>query len=128
MNGYKVRTLDNKHHVYIQILPVSTFTMHSNLYQSSSNTPSKLHILMYYLPSNPLHSTLFWTFWTLVLVIENKIYIRGEFKKSLNMNFFSPFQPEREFKVCKSCMFPRLFISISNFWKLLNKLYNELGE
>ena len=30
---------------------------------------------------------------------ENRIYIRGEFKESLGMNFFSPFQPEREFKV-----------------------------
>ena len=34
---------------------------------------------------------------------ENRIYIRGEFRKSLGMNFFSPFQPEREFKVYKSC-------------------------
>ena len=67
---------------------------------------------------------------------------REELKESLGMNFFSPFQPEREFKVYKSCkcsqiicsrvhedsMFPRLFISISKFLKLLNKLYNELGE
>ena len=57
---------------------------------------------------------------------ENRIYIRGEFRQSLDMNFFSPFQSEREFKVYKSCkfsqiicsrvhedsMFPRLFISI----------------
>ena len=35
--------------------------------------------------------------------IENRIYIRGEFKESLGMNIFSPFQPEREFKVYKSC-------------------------
>ena len=35
--------------------------------------------------------------------IENRIYIRGEFKESLGMNFFSPFQPEREIKVYKSC-------------------------
>ena len=77
-----------------------------------------------------------------VSTIENRIYIRGEFKEALGMNFFSPFQPERKFKVYKSCncsqiicsrvhkysMFPRLFISISNFLKLLNKLYNELGE
>ena len=27
------------------------------------------------------------------------IYIRGEFRKSLGMNFFSLFNPEREFKV-----------------------------
>jgi len=73
--------------------------------------------------------------------IENRIY-REELKESLGMNFFSPFQPEWEFKVYKSCkcsqiicsrvhyysMFPRVFISISKFLKLLNKLYNELGE
>ena len=35
--------------------------------------------------------------------IENRIYIREEFKESLGMNVFSPFQPERELKVCKSC-------------------------
>ena len=29
---------------------------------------------------------------------ENRIYIRGEFKESLGMNFFSPFQPERQLK------------------------------
>ena len=31
--------------------------------------------------------------------IENRIYIREELKESLGMNFFGPFQPEREFKV-----------------------------
>ena len=36
---------------------------------------------------------------TAIMPIENRIYIRGEFKESLGMNFFSPFQPEREFKV-----------------------------
>ena len=36
------------------------------------------------------------------LTIENRIY-REELKESLGMNFFSPFQPEREFKVYKSC-------------------------
>ena len=30
---------------------------------------------------------------------DKKIDIRGEFRKSLGMNFFSPFNPEREFKV-----------------------------
>ena len=35
--------------------------------------------------------------------IEKRTYIRGESKESLGMNFFSPFQPEREFKVYKSC-------------------------
>ena len=34
--------------------------------------------------------------------IENRIYIRGEFRESFGMNFFCPFQPEREFKVYKS--------------------------
>ena len=34
--------------------------------------------------------------------IENRIY-REELNESLGMNFFSPFQPEREFKVYKSC-------------------------
>ena len=39
----------------------------------------------------------------LVVCIENRIYIREELKESLGMNFVSPFQPEREFKVYKSC-------------------------
>ena len=30
---------------------------------------------------------------------ENRIYIKVEFRKSLGMNLFSPFQPEREIKV-----------------------------
>ena len=33
--------------------------------------------------------------------IENRIY-REELKESLGMNYFSPFQSEREFKVYKS--------------------------
>ena len=37
-----------------------------------------------------------------VLLIENRIY-REELKESLGMNFVSPFQPQREFKVYKSC-------------------------
>ena len=41
-----------------------------------------------------------WVTW--LLTIENRIY-REELKESLGMNFFSPFQPEREFKVYKSC-------------------------
>ena len=53
------------------------------------------------------------------------------------MNFVSPFQPEREFKVYNSCKCSQILcaveyintsILISNFLKLLNKLYNELGE
>ena len=34
---------------------------------------------------------------------EQNIYFRVEFKEFLGMSFFSPFQPEREFKVYKSC-------------------------
>jgi len=29
---------------------------------------------------------------------ENRTYIRGEFRESVGMNFFSPFQSEREFE------------------------------
>jgi len=46
-----------------------------------------------------------------VRIIENRIYIRGEFKASLGMNFFSPFQPEREFKVYKSCKCSQIICS-----------------
>ena len=42
---------------------------------------------------------------------ENRIYIRGEFRESLGMNFFSPFQPEREFKVYKSCKYSQIICS-----------------
>ena len=42
--------------------------------------------------------------------IENKIY-REELKESLGMNFFSPFQPEREFKVYKSCKCSQIICS-----------------
>ena len=30
---------------------------------------------------------------------DHRIYIKVEFRQSLGMNFVSPFQPEREFKV-----------------------------
>ena len=43
--------------------------------------------------------------------IENRIYIRGEFKESLGMNYFSPFHPERELKVYKSCKFSQTICS-----------------
>ena len=49
-----------------------------------------------------------------VLPIENRIYIRGEFKESLGMNFFSPFRPEREFKVYKSCKCSQIICSRVN--------------
>ena len=42
---------------------------------------------------------------------ENIIYIRGEFRVSLGMNFFSPFQSEREFKVSKSCKCSQMLCS-----------------
>ena len=74
-----------------------------------------------------------------------RIYVRGEFKESLGMNFLSPFQGsskctnhvnvhklyavEYSITVC-SLFYSILFysISISNFLKLLNKLYNKLSE
>ena len=44
---------------------------------------------------------------------ENRIYIRGEFRKSLGMNFFSPFQPEREFKVTNHVNVQKLYAACS---------------
>ena len=44
------------------------------------------------------------------LTIENRIY-REELNESLGMNFFSPFQPEREFKVYKSCKCSQIICS-----------------
>ena len=49
--------------------------------------------------------------WVRDLDIENKIYIREEFKESLGINIFSPFQPEREFKVYKSCKCSQIICS-----------------
>ena len=46
-----------------------------------------------------------------VVNIENRIYIREEFRESLGMNFFSPFQPEREFKVYTSCKCSQIICS-----------------
>jgi len=40
---------------------------------------------------------------------ENRIYIRGELRKSLGMIFFSPFQSEREFKVYKHVNVHKLY-------------------
>ena len=42
--------------------------------------------------------------------IENRI-CREELKESRGMNFFSPFQPEREFKVYKSCKCSQIICS-----------------
>ena len=42
--------------------------------------------------------------------IENRRY-REELKEALGMNFFSPFQPEREFKVYKSCKCSQIICS-----------------
>ena len=42
---------------------------------------------------------------------ENRIYIRLEFRQSLGMNLLSPFQPEREFKVYKSCKCSQIICS-----------------
>ena len=49
---------------------------------------------------------------------ENRIYIRVKFSQSLGMNFVSPFQPEREFKVYKSCKCSQIYaleLSTINF-------------
>ena len=46
-----------------------------------------------------------------LLAKENRIYIRGELRESLGMNLFSPFQPEREFKVYKSCKCSQIICS-----------------
>ena len=43
--------------------------------------------------------------------IENRIYIRGEFRESLGMNIFSPFQSARKFKVYKSCKCSQIICS-----------------
>ena len=45
-----------------------------------------------------------------IMLIE-QVLIRGEFRESLGMNFFSPFQPEREFKVYKSCKCSQIICS-----------------
>ena len=42
---------------------------------------------------------------------KNRIYFREEFKESLGMNFVSPFEPEREFKVYKSCKCSQIICS-----------------
>ena len=44
------------------------------------------------------------------IIIENRIY-REELKESLGMKFFSPFLPEREFKVYKSCKCSQIICS-----------------
>ena len=45
-----------------------------------------------------------------ITIIENRIY-REELKESLGMNFVSPFQPKREFKVYKSCKCSQIICS-----------------
>ena len=42
---------------------------------------------------------------------ENRLYIRVEFIHSLGMNFVRPFQPERDFKVYKSCKCSQIICS-----------------
>ena len=44
-----------------------------------------------------------------VLTKENRIYIRVEFRQSFGMNFFSPFQPERDFKVTNHVNVQKLY-------------------
>ena len=43
--------------------------------------------------------------------IENRIYIRVELRQSLGMHFVISFQPEREFKVYKSCKCSQIICS-----------------
>ncbi len=45
------------------------------------------------------------------IFIENRIYIRVEFRESFGMHFFSPFQPERGFKVYRSCKCSQILCS-----------------
>ena len=45
------------------------------------------------------------------IYIDNRIYIREELKESLGMNFFSPFHPERVFKMYKSCKCSQIMCS-----------------
>ena len=59
----------------------------------------------------PAVKTFKWILRSSVLDKENRIYIRRESKQSLDMNFFSPFQPEREFKVYKSCKCSQIICS-----------------
>ena len=47
--------------------------------------------------------------WTITK--ENRICIRMEFRQSLGMNFVSPFQPEREFKVYNACKCSQIICS-----------------
>ncbi len=54
--------------------------------------------------------------WTEIVLLnvkrkEKRLYIRMEFSQSLGMNFVSPFQPEREFKVNKSCKCSQIICS-----------------
>ena len=56
---------------------------------------------------------------TFVIFKENRIYIRGEFKESLGMNFFSPFPPEREFKVYKSCKCSQIICSRVHLYSMI---------
>ena len=62
-----------------------------------------------------------------VNTIDNRIFIRGEFRQSLSMNFFSPFQPEREFKVYKSCKCSQIICSrvVSTRWR---SGFSKMGE
>ena len=54
-----------------------------------------------FLPTTAVHFTFLPTtafHFTFLPTKENRIYIRGKFRESLGINFFSPLHPEREFK------------------------------
>ena len=55
------------------------------------------------------------------MVIENRIY-REEIKESLGMDFFSPFQPDREFKVYKSCKCSQIMCSRVYYYSIFPRL------
>jgi len=73
---------------------------------------------------------------------ENRIYIGGEFRQSLGMNFFSPFQSERELKCTNNVNVYKLYaveyinavcsldysFQFRIFKAVKFTLYNELGE
>ena len=86
-----------------------------NLQGSTDQNKNIIIFIHYYLTKNTkpksefksFFSILFWLktsfkCWILILK-ENRINIRAEFSTSFGMNFVSTFQPEREFKMYKSC-------------------------
>ena len=67
----------------------------------------RAHLLEYPPPPLPYEKN--------IIIKENRIYTRGEFRESLGMNFFSPFQPQKEFKVYKSCKCSQIVCSREHY-------------